>query len=71
MISMNISPPRATAARKVESVPKVKALMRNSGRRNIGSATRRSISTKAVSESNESAVSASTRGLSQPVACDP
>ena len=37
MISMNISPPRATAARNVDIVPNVNALIRNSGRRNIGS----------------------------------
>src|SRR6478736_4105184 len=48
MMSMNIRPPRATADRKVDSVPKVKARMRKSGRRNIGSATRRSTSTKAT-----------------------
>ena len=50
MISMNIRPPRAIAARKVDSVPKVKARMRNRGRRNIGSATRLSITAKAISE---------------------
>ena len=48
MISMNISPPRATAERNVESVPNVNARMRNSGSRNIGSATRRSIAANAT-----------------------
>ncbi len=67
MISMNIRPPRATAARKVESVPKVKARMRNRGSRNIGSATRRSIAAKATSEATEPARRTSTRGLPQPV----
>ncbi len=67
MISMNISPPRAIAARKVERVPKVKARMRNSASRNIGSATRRSIVTKAASEAAEAASRAITRGLAQPV----
>ncbi len=67
MISMNIRPPRATAARKVERVPKVKARMRNSGSRNIGSGTRRSIAKKASSESAAAPSSASTRGLPQPV----
>ena len=37
MISMNIRPPRATAERKLESVPNVNARIRNSGSRNIGS----------------------------------
>ena len=38
MISMNIRPPRAIEARKVESVPALNARIRSSGRRNIGSA---------------------------------
>ena len=67
MISMNIRPPRATAARKVERVPKVKARMRKRGSRNIGSATRRSIITKAISEATAQASRIKTRGLSQPV----
>src|SRR4029078_11295116 len=41
MMSMNMSPPRATAERKVESVPNVNARMRKSGSRNIGSAAGR------------------------------
>ena len=71
MISMNISPPRATAARKVESVPKVKARIRNRVRRNIGSATRSSIATKAPSEASEAVSRAITSGLPQPVGCPP
>ena len=67
MISMNIRPPRATAARKVDSVPKVKARMRKSGSRNIGSLTRRSIITKATIEQTARASRPSTRGLPQPV----
>ena len=71
MISMNIRPPRATADRNVESVPNVKALMRKSGRRNMGSAVRRSISANAVSETTEATSRPSTRGLSQPVEWEP
>ncbi len=71
MISMNIRPPRATADRNVESVPKVKARMRKSGRRNIGSATRRSTSTKATRLTTAPASSASTRGLPQPTGWPP
>ena len=36
MMSMNIRPPRPIADRKVESVPKVNALILNSRSRNIG-----------------------------------
>ena len=36
MISMNIRPPRPRAARNVEMVPNVKALMRNKLSRNMG-----------------------------------
>ena len=68
MISMNISPPRATAERNVESVPNVKARMRNRGRRNIGSATRRSTAANATRNAAPAPSSASTRGLLQPVA---
>ena len=67
MISMNIRPPRAIAARKVERVPKVKARIRNSGRRNIGSATRLSIVTKATSESADGDQQREHPGLPQPV----
>ncbi len=52
MISMNISPPRATADRNVDSVPNVNARILNSGSRNIGSVTRRSIITNAISDSD-------------------
>ena len=67
MISMNISPPRAIAERKVDSVPNVNARMRNSGRRNIGSATRPSMITKAIRLATPAHSSAITRGLPQPV----
>ena len=71
MMSMNIRPPRATADRKVESVPKVKARMRNSGRRNIGSATLRSTMTKATRLTTAPASRARTRGLPQPIGWPP
>src|SRR5690242_3921141 len=67
MISMNIRPPRATADKKVESVPNVKALIRNSWSRNMGCATRRSIIAKAIRLTVAPAISASTLGLVQPV----
>ena len=72
MMSMNISPPRATAERNVDSVPNVNARMRNSGRRNIGSAGGCSTTTK-VDEADDGArpSSASTRGLPQPIAWPP
>ena len=71
MISMNSRPPRAIAARKVDSVPKVKARMRNRARRNIGSATRLSMTAKAISEVTAPAISTSTRGLAHPVGAPP
>ncbi len=64
---MNISPPRATAERNVDSVPNVNARMRNSGRRNIGLATRPSIATNASRQATPAHSSAITRGLPQPV----
>ena len=54
MISMNIRPPRATADRNVDSVPKVNARILNSASRNIGPATRRSMNAKATSEARPS-----------------
>ncbi len=68
MISMNISPPRAIADRNVDSVPNVNARIRNSGRRNIGLATRASITANATSDATPAHSSAITRGLPQPVA---
>ena len=67
MISMNISPPRATADRNVESVPNVNARIRNSGRRNIGSRARRSIDAEGDEQGDSGADEPSTRGLIQPV----
>src|SRR3954447_8307711 len=67
MMSMNISPPRATAERNVDSVPNVNARTRNSGRRNIGWSERRSTTTNAARQAIEPASSASTRGLVSPV----
>ena len=71
MISMNIRPPRATADRNVDSVPNVNARILNSGRRNIGSATRRSIIANAISDATPEAIRISTRGLPHPVAESP
>jgi hypothetical protein len=68
MISMNISPPRATAARKLESTPNVNARIRNNGRRNIGKRTRVSTMVNATSKASPAPSSISTRGLVQPSA---
>ena len=67
MISMNISPPRPMLARKEERLPAVKARIRNSASRNIGSATRRSISAKAASRATPPPRQLSTKGLVQPM----
>ena len=71
MINMNIRPPRETADRNVDSVPNVNARIRNSGSRNIGSATRCSMSTNATSDSTAPPSSAITFGEPQPIACEP
>jgi hypothetical protein len=46
MMSMNISPPRLSAARKLAKTPAVKARILNSCSRNIGWATRVSMMQK-------------------------
>ncbi len=67
MMSMNMSPPRPTAARKLASTPAVKARMRNRGRRNMGSATRVSMMAKATSRPTPRPSSAITVGPVQPM----
>ncbi len=71
MISMNISPPRATAERNVESVPNVNARIRNSGSLNIGSGTRRSMVANAIRLTAAAPIRPITRMLVQPVAWPP
>ncbi len=67
MMSMNMRPPRPTAARKLASTPAVKARIRNSGRRNMGSATRVSMTAKAMSNPTPAPSSHSTAGAVQPM----
>ncbi len=67
MISTNISPPRESADRKVESVPNVNARIRSSCSLNIGSFDRNSTTAKAISEAIPKPISISTWGLSHPV----
>jgi hypothetical protein len=69
MISMNISPPRLIAERNVASVPKVNALILNSGSRNIGSATRVSMTPNAVSDATPNTSSEMTGALVHPMLC--
>ena len=72
MISMNISPPRATAERNVESVPNVNARIRNSGSRNIGSVTRCSAIAKTTKAHGRAGRAArSPAGSSSPVEWPP
>ena len=47
MMSMNMSPPRANDDKKLDRVPKVKARILKSWRRNMGWATRVSMTMKA------------------------
>src|SRR5665213_1058638 len=65
MISMNSSPPRSHAARNVESVPNVNARIRNSDRRNIGSATARSMNANAARQATPAPSSEITSALPQ------
>ncbi len=67
MISMNISPPRLSAARKLASTPLVKARILNSWSRNMGSATLVSMMQKATSRATPSARQPTTNGLVHPI----
>ncbi len=68
MISMNISPPRLRAARKLANTPLVKARILNSCRRNIGWGTLVSMMQNAVSRSAPTTRQPMTTGLVQPMA---
>ncbi len=71
MISMNCSPPRAIAASSVAALPAANALIRNSFRSNIGSATRSSTRQNTHSSATPPIRPDSTSGLVQPIACPP
>ena len=71
MTSMNISPPRPTDARKLEMLPALKARIRKSERRNIGSGERRSTWVKMNSMATPPTSDDSTKGLSQPMVRPP
>ena len=68
MISMNISPPRLSEARKLAVLPAAKARMRNRLRRNIGCSTRVSMTPKTTSRQRPPTMAASTLGLVHPMA---
>ena len=68
---MNISPPRPTDARKLEMLPALKARMRKSDRRNIGSGERRSTWVKTKSMATPPTSAPMTSGLSQPIVRPP
>ena len=67
MISMNISPPRDRAESREARLPAAKARILNSGRRNIGAATRRSTATNSASTHRPPIIAPSTQGLVQPM----
>ena len=58
-------------ASKVEMLPAVKARIRNSASRNIGSGTRVSMTAKATSRATPVDSAVSTVGLVQPMVCPP
>ena len=66
-MSMNIRPPRPTAERKLARTPALKARMRNSGKRNMGSAVCLSMTTNAISRATPALSSAMTAGLVHPI----
>ena len=67
MISMNMSPPRLSDARPLATLPAEKARMRNSVRRNMGLATRVSITPNTTSNARPPMISVITKGLVQPM----
>jgi hypothetical protein len=71
MMSMNMSPPRPTAARKLDSTPAEYARIRNSGSRNMGWSERSSITAKTTRRRRPPPRKPSTRGLVQPMALPP
>ena len=71
MIRMNIRPPRPSPASRLARLPAVNGRIRNSLSRNIGSATRVSITQNAASTARPPAISAITSGLVQPIVCPP
>ena len=71
MISMNISPPRPSEASSVAMLPKLKARIRNSWRRNIASSRRTSITANTASSRTPTAIAATTRGFVQPIVWPP
>ena len=71
MISMNIRPPRLSEARKLATLPALKARMRKSERRNIGWATFVSMIPKTTRMAMPPKISAMTTGLVHPMVCPP
>ncbi len=67
MISMNMRPPRLSEARKLATLPAVKARIRNSVSRNMGWATRVSMTPKTTSKTTPPKISPITTGLVQPM----
>ena len=71
MISMNIRPPRLSDARKLATLPAVKARMRKSDRWNIGWGTFVSMIPKSTRIAMPPKISAITTGLVHPMVCPP
>ncbi len=67
MISMNIRPPRLSAARKLANTPALKARILKSWSRNMGSATLVSITQNAAMKASPVPIDASTNGFVHPI----
>ena len=71
MINMNIRPPRPSAPRKLANTPAVKARIRNSCNRNIGSLVRTSIQQNKARKATPRPSSMRTVGFVHPIGCCP
>ncbi len=71
MIRVNIRPPRPRPASRLARLPAVNGRIRNSESRNIGSATRVSITQNTPSTARPPQIRPITRGLVQPIVCPP
>ena len=67
MISMNWMPPRAIDTSRPATLPVVNSRILNSDSRNIGSATRVSMTRKMISSTRPPMISPSTTGDPQPI----
>ena len=71
MTSMNIKPPRLSEARKLATLPALKARMRNRVSRNMGCATLVSTTPKTTRMPMPPKMAATTKGFVHTIVCPP